>query len=477
MTRSTVLAQPVHRAVGDIAAKHLGTASTALARLKDPKDSESLHDFRVSVRRLRSLLRAYEPWMRRSAAKKVQRALRELGRATNAGRDAEVHIAWLERQRDRLRRRDRAGLNWLLRKLRRIKRSSYLKARRVVRGDFQRAETLLRKRLPQDASGTPVPFGAAVGTLLEAHAGDLKAKLSSVRSADDEEHAHQARISAKRLRYLLEPLTDVLDDAKGNVKQLKRLQDILGELHDMHVLADTLRSALQDVAAEKTRRMHDLAVEGRMAEVERERRRDERLGLITLAGLVRENRDQLFSRLDADWLHGRAPEFTASLQAQGVAIAAAHSADREIERKFLLSAVPDAVRHHSSGKIDQGWLPGEKLQERLRRISQNGTDEWLRTVKLGSGLQRLEFEERTTREMFDVLWPLTEGHRIAKRRYRVPVDDLVWEIDEFLDRDLVLAEVELSDPTAPLEVPGWLTTCLVREVTGDPTYDNVNLAR
>ena len=72
---------------------------------------------------------------------------------------------------------------------------------------------------------------------------------------------------------------------------------------------------------------------------------------------------------------------------------------------------------------------------------------------------------------------LTEGRRLRKRRYRVPEGNLVWEIDQFLDRDLVLAEVELG-PGAPteVEIPAWLRPHVEREVTGDEAYSNFKLA-
>jgi len=88
-----------------------------------------------------------------------------------------------------------------------------------------------------------------------------------------------------------------------------------------------------------------------------------------------------------------------------------------------------------------------------------------------------EIEEETTREVFEQLWPLTEGRRVCKRRHYVPDGDLIWELDEFLDRELVLAEVELPSVGFEVEPPGWLQPVLLREVTGEPDYLNVNLAR
>ena len=54
------------------------------------------------------------------------------------------------------------------------------------------------------------------------------------------------------------------------------------------------------------------------------------------------------------------------------------------------------------------------------------------------------------------MWPLTLGRRLRKRRHAVPEGGLTWEIDQFLDRDLVLAEVELPSAETPVTVPKWL---------------------
>jgi CYTH domain-containing protein len=92
-------------------------------------------------------------------------------------------------------------------------------------------------------------------------------------------------------------------------------------------------------------------------------------------------------------------------------------------------------------------------------------------------VSRLELEEETSRELFERIWPLTAGRRLVKRRYRVRADELTWEIDQFLDRDLVLAEVELPAADTPVEPPAWLSPYLVREVTDEAEYTNLRLAR
>jgi CYTH domain-containing protein len=59
----------------------------------------------------------------------------------------------------------------------------------------------------------------------------------------------------------------------------------------------------------------------------------------------------------------------------------------------------------------------------------------------------------------------------------VPEGALTWEIDEFTDRRLVLAGVELPAEDVAVEIPGWLRPLLIREVTDEEEYRNAKLAR
>lgn len=150
----------------------------------------------------------------------------------------------------------------------------------------------------------------------------------------------------------------------------------------------------------------------------------------------------------------------------------------EIERKYLLSRLPDLPLATEVLEIDQGYLPGRNVLERLRRQrARDGTVRHFRSVKLGAGVKRLEFEDETDAHTFEHLWLLTEGRRLRKRRHMVTSGGDVWEIDEFTDRPLVLAELELARADAPVSLPDWLKPVLVREVTDEPAYTNRSLAR
>jgi CYTH domain-containing protein len=89
----------------------------------------------------------------------------------------------------------------------------------------------------------------------------------------------------------------------------------------------------------------------------------------------------------------------------------------------------------------------------------------------------MELEEPTTEQVFHALWPLTKGRRVLKRRHRIEDDGRKWEIDEFLDRALIVAEVELEGPDDAVAIPAWLEPMVDRDVTDEDEYSNQRLAR
>jgi CYTH domain-containing protein len=146
----------------------------------------------------------------------------------------------------------------------------------------------------------------------------------------------------------------------------------------------------------------------------------------------------------------------------------------EIERKFLVPDLPEGLEGYRSEEIEQGYLAvGAESEVRIRRIG----EAVLLTVKRGSGGRRLEEEIEITAGQYRRLWPLSEGLRVTKRRFYVPVDDLVAEVDVYSNdlESLVTAEVEFpsEDRSRAFEPPAWFGG----EVTGDPRFANKALAR
>jgi CHAD domain-containing protein len=318
-----LLARPPEEGARRLALSFLDQAAVAYPRLEDPSDTEALHDFRVGLRRLRSCLRAYQKILAGSVPKKLARRLRRLAAATGPGRDAEVQIEWLRGRGKHLARGHRAGLAWQIGRLDERMRAAYKKLTGHLGARFPELEKELRQHLSTyraevhlGADG-PHPqhptLGDATSAILREQIADLEDHLAHVHHAEDQEEAHRARISAKRLRYLLEPLTeaDELHNAAPLVKRLKGFQDLLGNLHDAHVLEAELAEAVEAAAAERARRLLDLAFQEIPDEalLRATRRRSLEPGLLALARQNRERRDKLFAELKNDWLGGQAEEF------------------------------------------------------------------------------------------------------------------------------------------------------------------------
>ncbi|HKW42204.1 MAG TPA: CHAD domain-containing protein [Gemmatimonadales bacterium] len=302
--------RPAPAAVALIGLTLLDAARAAAGRLGDPEDAEALHDFRVTVRRLRTLLRSYRDDVGEVVTRKLQRRLRDVARSTGPGRDAEVQLAWIEAHRADLGAGPRPGLAWLVARLEQRRDRAYAGIREDGPPEFHQLERRIRRGLTRGlADTTPgrLAFGAATGRLVRTYVAELEQELDAARSTRDAAAIHRARIAVKRLRYLLEPLQgEGAPGATGPaiIDRLKQLQDLLGELHDLHVLAAELGDASADAAAERARRQHQAAVRDatRAAPKRRPRPAPGSAGVLALARLVAQWEERLFSRLVSEWI-------------------------------------------------------------------------------------------------------------------------------------------------------------------------------
>jgi CHAD domain-containing protein len=223
----------------------LAEARDRTGRLGKPDDDEALHDFRVSVRRLRSALRTWRDVLGRSIRDKDLLRLRRVARSTGEARDAEVLLAWIGQSAGGLPASQRAAISWMEGRLAPPDGDAGLRhaAERFVETADGLASRLSRKRV--DSPGET--FGAAVAVRIQEQARAVAGFLARVETLDDAPLAHRARIRGKRLRYLLEPLRDASGPSPARaLKALKRFQDLLGELNDARVAAEVLRAAERD---------------------------------------------------------------------------------------------------------------------------------------------------------------------------------------------------------------------------------------
>jgi len=299
--RVALLRAPAARAAARVALNLLDAAHAAEQRVRERTDNEALHDFRVALRRMRSTLRGFRAYLDQAIPKKVRTDLRDLARATTAGRDAEVLATWARDLETQVPPAKRAGLPWLHARLAARRDRVYEELRRDVVPGFGNLERRLRKALAIAAKRAPdgPSYGSVLATLISEHAAVFEQELAALRSATDDVPAHSARITAKRLRYLLEPVVELEPRAGPVVARVKALQTLLGELRDLQLAGAELADAAAAAAAERARAQHEraLATDPPPGRTRDHGPRPATPGLLALARVVHAARDERFRRV------------------------------------------------------------------------------------------------------------------------------------------------------------------------------------
>ena len=305
-----LLAEPAERAARVLARARLDALRGAWPRL-GTDDPEALHDVRVALRRLRSCLSAYRPALDDTVTRKSRRVFRKLARATNAARDAEVSLAWLESQTD-LPPQAARGYRELVDRLTAERMQSAHAIEEFLARRLPRAMDRLEGQLAHYWLSVPVEglvvepsMARMTAKLLGKQAKELARSVKRARAAHDVPAAHRARIAGKRLRYLLEPL-DVDGRVAGVVALLTDLQDRLGEYHDAQLLSERVLQDVEDIAGADARRRAVAAVDVDLMEMERPSRgapsrRGQRAGLLEIARRAHHDAAQAFAEYRRHW--------------------------------------------------------------------------------------------------------------------------------------------------------------------------------
>jgi CHAD domain-containing protein len=217
-------------------------------------DIEFLHDFRVAVRRSRSVVRLLGDLLPAHLVAWATPELRWLGELTARSRDLDVHLQELLSMAAGLvsgRPEDLAPIAVHLRRLRASER------RRLVRGlrssRYGRWEVHWRTALAELAD-RPGDGPSVQEISAERLAGAYRRVLRRgfrITPESPAEDLHDLRKRCKELRYLLEIFAPVLDAGGGRaaVKELKALQDVLGTFQDSEAQRDTIYALAADMMA------------------------------------------------------------------------------------------------------------------------------------------------------------------------------------------------------------------------------------
>ncbi len=204
-------------------------------RVRIGDNPEAVHDLRVALRRCRSVAAVLSEVDPHPAWRDLRKTGRKLFRRLGTLRDAQVLMDWTEKL-GRANGSIRAGLDDILAERERAARKKALLAlARFDERHWKQLSRTVRKR-----SRLVPPDGPAARCLaLERYQGAraLHTRASRSRSVTA---WHALRIGIKQFRYTVEFLLPERHSEWGD--DLKRLQDLLGEVHDL----DELKALLKD---------------------------------------------------------------------------------------------------------------------------------------------------------------------------------------------------------------------------------------
>lgn len=150
----------------------------------------------------------------------------------------------------------------------------------------------------------------------------------------------------------------------------------------------------------------------------------------------------------------------------------------EIERKFLIKKMPESIEQYDKSELEQGYLCEKGCTLRVRKTEERYciTLKFGRSTEKGKALVNQEEEYEIPAIAYEHLIQKTDGNRITKTRYRIPINDgLTAELDCFHGKleGLCFVEVEFPDVAASENFvkPDWFSD----EVTKDPFYRNSHL--
>ena len=245
-------------AIRDIAFSMLRDLGRARRRLiRGRPDAEALHDYRVALRRIRSVLRALRPVLQPPSVPRLEKVLRRISRGTGPARDLEVLSAWVAQAGAHV---PPALAAVLAGELERGARRSRRNLASVLRVRLHAEVVDLFDSVFHDPRQLLAAGPRAFGDV--ARAGALPAVATALEDADallDEPSMsalHRLRISLKRVRYALEAFAGGWPPGVLRLRTtLQRLQDELGRVHDADLHAQWV---VRTILTAESRRVRSL---------------------------------------------------------------------------------------------------------------------------------------------------------------------------------------------------------------------------
>ncbi len=217
-------------------------------------DTEFLHDYRVSLRKVRSVLSLFKGVFAEEQTAQLKHTLAGIMKHTNRLRDLDVYLLEKEQYFSMVPDTMHDGLRIMFDMFAQERQQELERVAEMLQSDayrhtvsdlveqFRGADRLMPGAKAYDPT---LPFGTR---LIRKRYKKVCHIGSGIRAETPDEEVHRLRIHCKKLRYLMEFFTPLFapKTIKTFIKALKRLQDNLGRFNDFSVQQRSLQQFLED---------------------------------------------------------------------------------------------------------------------------------------------------------------------------------------------------------------------------------------
>ena len=243
---NTILASPalaVRRAAGDIVLHYLHTARYYETGIIEDVDTECLHQYRVYIRKIRSIVSLLKTVFPVDDVARLKNDFRRIQQQTNVLRDHDVQML-STKEENGIFPVEITGERAAIAEHTAKRRAAELDMVRVFFSSENYAATMIMLeryfetlyKLPETAESVQ-PVGDTAKKILHEIYRRVRKKSAHLHEDTPDEQIHRLRIETKKIRYIIEffqPLFP-LKPTKKLIRQMKKIQTILGEFNDLAV--------------------------------------------------------------------------------------------------------------------------------------------------------------------------------------------------------------------------------------------------
>lgn len=239
---------PAREAVGRIVRTILEIATRNVPGILHDLDTEFLHDYRICLRKMRSVLSLVKDVYPAKGTQRMRKILGDLARQTNRLRDLDVYLLSRDEYLGLLPPGLRPALDEMFeyfsvereREVRRAVSKIRASANRQL---LREIEDFFSEETPHEPSpSADLPVGPLVFRRIYKRYRKIRGIAAGIGAETPDEAVHQLRIECKKLRYLMEFFAELFPREEGAamLRMLRRLQNHLGEFNDASVQQKSL---------------------------------------------------------------------------------------------------------------------------------------------------------------------------------------------------------------------------------------------